>query len=189
MTQYQCHLLISIPGTRDCGATPPQPWTGANITMRWGTADHCSGGYQFEVRKIILILLQLSWYIAEFYNTLTNLAMIVPGLYGMYTIRKLNLERRWDFFILKIIFHISLLAQIFCELPDAVCSGCGLNSISHDVTVSEREREADWTVDSAQFFYARFWGQMTDELPMVYSSCAFIYSLKLVGSNISSQLN
>lgn len=26
----------------------------------------------------------------------------------------------------------------------------------------------------------QFWGQMTDELPMVYSSCAFIYSLKLI---------
>ena len=30
---------------------------------------------------------------------------------------------------------------------------------------------------------------MMDELPMVYSSCAFIYSLKLVGSSSVVQLN
>ena len=37
---------------------------------------------------------QVSWYIAEFYNTVTNLSMILPGLYGMYTVTRDRLELR-----------------------------------------------------------------------------------------------
>ena len=40
-------------------------------------------------------LCQVSWYIAEFYNTLTNLAMIAPACYGIHKVRTHNLERRW----------------------------------------------------------------------------------------------
>ena len=31
--------------------------------------------------------------------------------------------------------------------------------------------------------YCRYWAQMLDELPMVYSSCTFIYSLYMVNSD------
>ena len=48
-----------------------------------------------ELVKLI-IFLKLSWYIAEFYNTVTNLSMILPGLYGMYTVSRDRLELRWD---------------------------------------------------------------------------------------------
>ena len=37
---------------------------------------------------------QVSWYIAEFYNTLTNLAMIAPACYGIHKVRKHNFETR-----------------------------------------------------------------------------------------------
>ena len=42
---------------------------------------------------------QVSWYIAEFYNTLTNLAMIAPASYGIHKVRKHKLETRWTLFL------------------------------------------------------------------------------------------
>ena len=40
------------------------------------------------------MLCQVSWYIAEFYNTVTNLAMIIPGCYGAYSVAARRLETR-----------------------------------------------------------------------------------------------
>ena len=40
---------------------------------------------------------QVSWYIAEFYNTVTNLAMIILGGYGLYQVLRNNLEKRFLF--------------------------------------------------------------------------------------------
>ena len=39
--------------------------------------------------------LQVTIYIAEFWNTITNLSMIVPALYGLSNVLKQGLERRW----------------------------------------------------------------------------------------------
>ena len=128
--------------------------------------------------------MQLSWYIAEFYNTLTNLAMIVPGLYGMYTTRKHHLERRWDFFISNMLFLflslIDFLWVIWC------CLWWVLAQLYFTWLYSERGRRL---LIQHNICIPRFWGQMMDELPMVYSSCAFIYSLKLVGNILVVPLN
>ena len=37
--------------------------------------------------------------------------------------------------------------------------------------------------DADVMLYLRYWAQMLDELPMVYSSCTFIYSLYMVNSD------
>ena len=55
----------------------------------WGELSHL-------LQPINYLGCQVSWYIAEFYNTLTNLAMIVPACYGIYKVRKHHLERRWN---------------------------------------------------------------------------------------------
>ena len=85
----------------------------------WGsptsTLDWCEKNYQ--VRRFIRIwsflaiivnvdnframitncsfFLQVTIYIAEFWNTITNLSMIVPALYGLSNVLKQGLERRW----------------------------------------------------------------------------------------------
>jgi len=72
----------------------------------------------------------------------TNLSMILPGLYGMYTVTRDRLELRFfvSYFMLFLV---------------------GVGSTLFHMTL-------------------QYWGQMLDELPMVYSSCAFIYSLKMI---------
>ena len=40
-------------------------------------------------------LLQITIYIAEFWNTITNLSMIVPALYGLSNVLRQGLERRY----------------------------------------------------------------------------------------------
>lgn len=100
----------------------------------WGdttaTLDWCEGNYE------------VSWYIAEFYNTLTNLAMIVPACYGIHKVRKHNLETRF------LVSYVMLLTV-------------GVGSSLFHMTL-------------------KYWGQILDELPMVYSSCTFIYSLYMI---------
>jgi hypothetical protein len=44
--------------------------------------------------KCIFFLFQMTQYIAEFWNTLTNLWMIVPPLHGLYYAYKYKFERR-----------------------------------------------------------------------------------------------
>jgi dihydroceramidase len=51
----------------------------------------CAGHYQVTV------------YVAEFWNTISNLSMIIPPLYGVWNARKYALETR--FFV----SHLSLL--------------------------------------------------------------------------------
>jgi dihydroceramidase len=48
------------------------------------TLDWCEDNYE------------VTWYIAEFWNTLTNLSMIVPSLYGIYQAQKQGLEARYS---------------------------------------------------------------------------------------------
>jgi hypothetical protein len=36
----------------------------------------------------------VSFYIAEFWNTLTNVSMIVPSIYGMFDVHRKGYERR-----------------------------------------------------------------------------------------------
>lgn len=70
----------------------------------WGdttsTLDWCENNYE------------LSWYIAEFYNTVTNLAMILPGLYGMYEVSKYNLEFRF-FMSYLLLFLVGVGSSLF----------------------------------------------------------------------------
>ena len=39
--------------------------------------------------------LQVSWYIAEFYNSITNLVMIIPACYGLVQTHHHQLETRF----------------------------------------------------------------------------------------------
>ena len=46
---------------------------------------------------------EVNHYIAEFWNTITNLGMILPSIYGMLNCRQLNIEARYTYsFILKL---------------------------------------------------------------------------------------
>lgn len=85
----------------------------------WGsptsTLDWCEKNYQITI------------YIAEFWNTITNLSMIVPALYGLSNVLRQGLERRYLLcFVLLFItgvgswmFHMTLLyeMQLMDELP------------------------------------------------------------------------
>ena len=84
----------------------------------WGsptsTLDWCEKNYQVNIlpkyvsvlekkidniwlysNKYSLTLLQITIYIAEFWNTITNLSMIVPALYGLSNVLRQGLERRY----------------------------------------------------------------------------------------------
>ena len=67
----------------------------------WGdttaTLDWCETNYEVTSTELMgttmtsllpflksMSLLQVSWYIAEFWNTITNLSMILPPLWGIY---------------------------------------------------------------------------------------------------------
>ena len=39
---------------------------------------------------------QVSWYIAEFWNTITNLSMIITPLYGFQQVFREKLEKRYS---------------------------------------------------------------------------------------------
>ena len=49
----------------------------------------------FIHRTQIAASLQVSWYIAEFWNTVTNLSMIIPPLWGIYKCLQRGLETRY----------------------------------------------------------------------------------------------
>lgn len=79
------------------------------------TLDWCENNYEF------------SYYIAEFWNTLTNLAMIVPALKGLYEVRRQKFESWFsNLYLLLLItgigswmFHMTLryTSQLMDELP------------------------------------------------------------------------
>jgi len=74
----------------------------------WGdttaTLDWCEKNYE------------VSWYIAEFWNTVTNLSMIIPPLWGIHKCLQRGLETRYlvGFFALLLVgigstmFHMTL---------------------------------------------------------------------------------
>ena len=68
----------------------------------WGpatsTIDWCEENYQVGAiaRKHKKTLFQVSWYIAEFWNTVSNLSMIIPAIYGIIVTRREGLETRWS---------------------------------------------------------------------------------------------
>ena len=74
-----------------------------------------------------LIPFQVNYYFAEFWNTLTNLAMIVPALKGIHNVYCQKFEPRFALLYLGLgitgigswMFHMSLLyeMQLFDELP------------------------------------------------------------------------
>jgi len=79
------------------------------------TLDWCENNYE------------VSYYIAEFWNTLTNLAMIIPALKGIYEVRRQNFEPWFAklYFLLLVtgigswMFHMTLryTSQLMDELP------------------------------------------------------------------------
>ena len=46
-------------------------------------------------RTQLVASMQVSWYIAEFWNTVTNLSMIIPPLWGIYKCLQRGLETRY----------------------------------------------------------------------------------------------
>jgi len=99
----------------------------------WGdttsTLDWCETNYE------------VSWYIAEFWNTITNLSMIIPPLYGFQQIISQRLEKR---------FFMSFVAFLLV----------GVGSTMFHMTL-------------------QYSMQLMDEIPMVWSSGAFLYNLYL----------
>lgn len=97
----------------------------------WGaptsTMDWCEGNYQ------------VTPFIAEFWNTISNVVMIIPPLVGIYQAIRLNLEQRYVW--LQFCFFL-----------------VGLGSWSFHMTL-------------------RYGMQIADELPMVFGSCYYIYTL------------
>ena len=89
----------------------------------WGpptsTLDWCETNYE------------VSFYIAEFWNTITNLGMIIPSIYGMLHCRKLRIETRYtcSFFMLLLVgigswmFHMTMKfeMQLLDEIPMLWC--------------------------------------------------------------------
>lgn len=85
----------------------------------WGpptsTIDWCEDNYE------------ISYYVAEFWNTISNLAMIVPACYGIWSVRKEALETRFyiihSLFLLvgigSSLFHMTLQhsMQVLDEVP------------------------------------------------------------------------
>lgn len=49
-----------------------------------------------EILYCLYRLLQVTFYIAEFWNTVTNLSMIIPPIYGIYAASKYNFEKRYQ---------------------------------------------------------------------------------------------
>eukprot|EP00092_Neocalanus_flemingeri_P007753 GFUD01008371.1.p1 GENE.GFUD01008371.1~~GFUD01008371.1.p1 ORF type:complete len:272 (+),score=72.00 GFUD01008371.1:154-969(+) len=102
----------------------------------WGdttsTLDWCETNYE------------VSWYIAEFWNTVTNLSMIIPPLYGVQQIVRERLEKRF-------LLSFSLLLLV------------GVGSSLFHMTL-------------------KYSMQLMDEIPMVWSTCAFIHSLYMTKS-------
>lgn len=102
----------------------------------WGdttaTLDWCEQNYE------------VSWYIAEFWNTVTNLSMIIPPLWGIYKCLQRDLETR---------YLVGFLALLLV----------GIGSTMFHMTL-------------------QYSMQLLDEIPMVWSSCAFIYCQHMVKS-------
>jgi len=102
----------------------------------WGdttaTLDWCEQNYE------------VSWYIAEFWNTVTNLSMIIPPLWGIYKCLQRGLETR---------YLVGFLALLLV----------GIGSTMFHMTL-------------------QYSMQLLDEIPMVWSSCAFIYCQHMVTS-------
>lgn len=97
----------------------------------WGkptsTMDWCEANYQ------------VTPFIAEFWNTISNIIMIIPPLLGIHQALRLNLERRYVW--LQFCFFL-----------------VGVGSWSFHMTL-------------------RYGMQIADELPMVFGSCYYIYTL------------
>ena len=74
---------------------------------------------------------EVSYYIAEFWNTITNLGMIIPPIYGLINCRQLGIEPRYSYsFILLLLvgigswmFHMTLRfdMQLLDEIPMMWC--------------------------------------------------------------------
>lgn len=100
----------------------------------WGdttaTLDWCETNYE------------VSWYIAEFWNTITNLSMILPPLWGIYRGMERGLEKR---------FLVGFSALLLV----------GVGSTMFHMTLQYKM-------------------QLLDEIPMVWSSCAFVYCQHMV---------
>ena len=74
---------------------------------------------------------EVNYYIAEFWNTITNLGMIIPPIYGLLNCRKLGIEARYTFsFVMNLLvgigswmFHMTLTfeMQLLDEIPMMWC--------------------------------------------------------------------
>ncbi|XP_060863437.1 alkaline ceramidase 3 isoform X1 [Metopolophium dirhodum] len=109
-----------------------------NDTGYWGkptaTIDWCEKNYE------------VNYYVAEMWNTISNLMMIIPPLWGIWDMKKQKFAQRFFFcysFILvvgfgSLAFHMTLLyeMQLFDELPmvwgTCYCVYC-LSIVKHDM--------------------------------------------------------
>ena len=84
-------------------------WGDTTATLDWceqnyevqGVAFSCRSSTVDQIWPLPSVLsakidcLQVSWYIAEFWNTLTNLSMIIPPIWGIHKCLQRGLETRY----------------------------------------------------------------------------------------------
>ena len=94
-------------------------WGDTTATLDWCEKNYevsCPISSSFTAHKELVASMQVSWYIAEFWNTLTNLSMIIPPLWGIHKCLQRGLETRYlvGFFALLLVgigstmFHMTL---------------------------------------------------------------------------------
>ena len=75
----------------------PGFWGPATSTIDWCEENYQVGAVKRKIENKTLF--QVSWYIAEFWNTVSNLSMIFPAIYGIIVTRREGLETRSGRFI------------------------------------------------------------------------------------------
>ena len=116
-------------------------------------------------------LLQITIYIAEFWNTITNLSMIVPALYGLSNVLRQGLERRY----LTNLEHNSNQLMLFILYHDS------FNLVDEYIFIFYRyllcfvllfiTGVGSWMFHMTLLYEM----QLMDELPMVWGASYFVY--------------
>ena len=124
---------------------------------------------------MIGILIQVSWYVAEFWNTITNLSMIITPLYGLQQVFTERLEKRYLYMLRLWIIHW---IQVYLVIHAVAVSWYWLHNVPHDTSVNRHLSSCHCLTGVCR----RYSMQMMDEIPMVWSSGAFIYTIYMVST-------